>query len=161
MTAAINAHGIQLQRGDGAATEVFATVAEVMEVTPPAVVSEMADVTAHDGAGWREFLPTILAMDEFSCTINYDPTGTTHADIVSDQIAGTLSNMKIIWPDGSSTDWEFAAYVTRFAPTAQPVDGVIQERLQTEIDFIGVGHDFVGVVAHSRNPICLKIISHS
>jgi len=121
MTTAIAGYGIRLQRSPNGSG--YVTVAEVTNVTPPAAEMEFQDASAHDGAGWREYIPTLLDLDEFTITINFVPTGATHTNLMTDLIAGTLLHWKVIYPNAGSTDWDFRAYVKRFAVQGTEVDG--------------------------------------
>ena len=132
MTAAISAYGVALQLGDGEVTEAFTTIAEVTDLPSPAPTLGTTDVTPHDGTGWREFIPTLLEMAEFTITVNYVPTETTHLNtdggLLYELTQKRLSNYKIVFPDTGNTEWEFAAYVTAFTPNG-PVDGGLEAQV--------------------------------
>lgn len=124
-SSAIHAHGTLLKKGDGGSPESFATIAEVTDLNPPALALETNDVTSHDSAQhWREFIGSLLDGGDVSFTINYIPTATTHnatAGLIADLKNRTRRNWQIVFPDGSSTTWSFAALVTAFEPAA-PID---------------------------------------
>lgn len=125
-TNAIAGHGALLQIGDGADPENFTTIAEVRDISGPALGQDTADVTSHDSTGgWEEHIGTILRSGEVTFDVNYIPTDSTHdasAGLINDMENRTLRNFQLVFPDGSSTTWSFAALVTGFEPGA-PVDG--------------------------------------
>ena len=56
-SAAIWAYGSKLQIGDGAVSEAFSDVAEIVELTPPSMSRDEIDVTSHQSSdGYREFI---------------------------------------------------------------------------------------------------------
>lgn len=123
-SAAISSFGTLLKIGDGGGTEVFTTIAEVVDIKPPALTLETEDVTNQSStAGWRERLGSILDAGDVTFTIQYVPTAATHnasTGLIRDMKNRTRRNFKVVFPD--STEWAFAALVTKFAPNA-PVKG--------------------------------------
>ncbi|MET8824793.1 phage tail tube protein [Streptomyces sp. NPDC004610] len=115
--AGLDAFGTQLQRGDGATpSETFTAIANVTDITPPALERETYDVTAHDSAdGWREHTGGLKDGGEVEIEINYDPR--EHDALVDDFNDTTPRNYKIVWP-GSLGSWAFAAVLTNFEPEA-------------------------------------------
>ena len=126
VTAAINAFGTLLKIGDGGGSEVFTTIAEVTNISGPSLSLEMLEVTNHSStAGWKERIGGLLDGGEVSFDLNFIPTNSTHsysAGLVHDMVGRTRRNFKIVFPDGGSTTWTFAAFVNKFAPNA-PVNG--------------------------------------
>jgi len=123
----ISAFGSLLKIGDGGnGGESFTTVAEVTEISGPALSLDTEDGTHHGSTGgWEEVIPTILRSGEVTFTIQYDPTDGTHdatTGLLKDMDDKTLRNFQLVFPDGSSTTWSFSAYVTGFEPS-MPVDG--------------------------------------
>jgi len=125
--AALKAKGTLLQRGDGGGPETFATVAEVTNISGPGLTQEMIDVTSHESADWRDYIPGIADGGELTLDINYIPDLAGHdatAGLLKDfedQISGTLStprNYKIVFTDTSNTEWIFAAWISNFEPSA-------------------------------------------
>lgn len=105
MSGALDSYGVQLQR-------ITTTIAEVANLTPPKIMADSDEVSAHDGAGWKEYIPTLLDLDEFSATLNFDPGLAGHVQLITDLVAKTLLAWKIIFPD--ATAWNFSAYVVGF-----------------------------------------------
>ncbi|HZX38445.1 MAG TPA: phage tail tube protein [Streptomyces sp.] len=115
--AGLDAFGTQLQRGDGATpTETFSPIANVTDITPPALERETLDVTAHDSPeAWREFTGGLKDGGEVELELNYDPR--EHDGLVSDLSDATPRNYKVVWP-GTLGNWAFKAVMTNFEPEA-------------------------------------------
>jgi hypothetical protein len=127
MSNSISAHGTLLQIGDGEVTEAFTTIAEVKAISGPNITQVIKEVTNHSSAGWVERLPILVDGGDVSFEINFIPSDGTHsyaAGLLGDSIARTKRNFKLIFPDGGSTTWAFAAYVSEFSPAA-PSDDVL------------------------------------
>ena len=127
-TGAILGKGIQFQVGAGAGPDVFATVAEVMDISGPGMSRAAIDVTTQDSAGkWREFIKGLKDPGEVTFDIKYVPTAATHKNAAQgllaelDDDSTTLRNFKLIFPDSGSTTWSFSGFVSGFEPSA-PVE---------------------------------------
>ena len=70
-TKAVTSHGTLLKVGDGASPEVFATIAEVKDISGPGTTLSTEDATNHDSGGWREPVPTLLEGGEVTFDLNY------------------------------------------------------------------------------------------
>lgn len=119
------AYGTLLQIGDGAApVEGFVTIAEVLDITGPALGLDTAETTSHDSpGGYEEHVGTILRTGEVSFDVNFLPTDATQgfgAGLVLDMANRTLRNFELVFTDVGATTWAFAALVTGFEP-AEPV----------------------------------------
>lgn len=124
MTNAISSYGIALQIGDGATpTELFTEIAEVLALTPPAITSDTVETTPHSGAGWKQFAPTLFELGEFTARLSYLPANSQQQSIITDMLARTLRNFKIVFPDSGSSEWAFAAYITGFEVSEAPATG--------------------------------------
>lgn len=115
--AGLDAFGTQLQRGDGATpSENFTPIANVTDITPPALERETLDVTAHDSPdAWRQFIGGLKDGGEVSVDVNYDPR--EHDGIIDDFADAAPRNYKIVWP-GTLGEWAFTALLTGFEPEA-------------------------------------------
>src|SRR4051794_34127596 len=126
VSSAVNAFGTLLKIGDGGGAEVFTTIAEVQNISGPALSLEMIEVTNHSStAGWKERIGGLLDGGEVSFDLNFVPTNATQsysAGLIKDMVGRTKRNFKMVFPDGSSTTWTFGAFVSKFAPKA-PVNG--------------------------------------
>lgn len=128
MTEAISSFGTLLKMGDGGATEAFTTIAEVKDISGPALALGTEEVTSHSSpGGWREHVPTLLEAGEVSFDVNFVPANATHdpaTGLIADMVARTKRNFQLVFPDTASTTWEFRAYVTGFEPS-EPVEGAL------------------------------------
>jgi predicted secreted protein len=125
----INAFGTHLQRGDGASTEVFTTLADVTSLSPPKIKRDTLDVTSHDSVdGWQEFVGGLKDPGEVSADVNYQPT--EHDVLVEDFEDAKPRNYKIVFPDG--TIWAFGAILTGFEPDA-PYDDKLAATLTWKV----------------------------
>lgn len=129
MTVAIAGPGFLLQLGAQAGNSgSFTTVAEVKDITGPAVSLDVIDVTNQDSpGGFEEIIPTIRRAGEVDFDTNFNPSNATHN-------ASTgliyLANNKIkrgwrlLLQDEDDSYWAFDAYVIGFQ-TKAPVAGVL------------------------------------
>lgn len=105
-----------LSLGDGGDPEVFAALANVLDITPPGVSRDGIDVTDRDSAGgWGEFIPSsVKDPGEVSFDVNYQPA--VH-DVLLDQFdTQDVSNWLVTWPDGAT--WGFTGFLTGFETDA-------------------------------------------
>lgn len=118
-----SAFGTILNIGDGATpTEGFYPIALVKSISGPGLSLDTEDVTTHDSTNaWEDMIPTILRSGEITLDIVYDPAEGTHdatTGLVYQMESKLLTNYQLIFPDTASTQWDFAAYVTGFEPSA-------------------------------------------
>lgn len=125
MTNAVNAFGTLLKLGDGAAPEVFTTIAEVKDITGPGFEASTNEATNHSSAGAvREWLAGMLDAGEVSFDLNFLPNHATQDEttgLLSEFLSRSVSNYQLIFPNGQIN---FKALVTGFEPSA-PVDDVL------------------------------------
>lgn len=128
-TSAISSHGTLLKIGDGGGSEIFTTIAEVLDITGPSYAWETEDVTSHDSAKWREHVPTIKEGGEVGFELNYY-SATTQDAMRTDFMNGTKRNFQVVFPlPASGTETHaFAAYVTGIEYDA-PVEGVLRQNV--------------------------------
>lgn len=70
--------GVILQRGDGASPEVFATIANVTQISAGGVTVNMIDATHLDSPDfYAEFIPGLKTADEWTATVQWDPSNAT------------------------------------------------------------------------------------
>lgn len=122
MTLGTSAFGTLLQTGDGATSEVFTTIAEVITISGPALSTDTIDMTHHSSPGnYEEFVGGTLRSGEVTFDINYIPTAATHdasTGLLKDYENRTVRNFKLVFPDTGNTTWSFAAVVVGFEPSA-------------------------------------------
>lgn len=112
-------HGIQLQMGDGAATEVFTTVAQVESLTPAGWSQGVEAVPTHDdsaGGGLEKLADALYDAGQVQATILEDLGDSTHDETTglhSKKGQSTSTNFKIVYPNSLGTV-SFAAFVTEY-----------------------------------------------
>jgi hypothetical protein len=125
-SSAISAFGTLLKIGDGGGTEVFTSIAEVGDISGPALKMDTQDVTSHVSPGaFRERVPGLLDAGEVTFSLSFLPTAATQSQstgLIRDLRNRTKRNFQLVFPDAGSTTWSFAAYVTAFSPK-EPVEG--------------------------------------
>jgi predicted secreted protein len=109
--------------GNGATPEVFTTVAEVTNITPPAMSRDTVDATHEESPdGWREFIAGLKDGGEVSLDMNFVPDSADALAFMAEWDAtgsSALKNRQIVFPDGSI--FAFAAILTGYEPDA-PID---------------------------------------
>ncbi len=130
MSDAIASLGTLLKIGDGATpTENYTTIAEVRDISGPALKANTEEVTHHGSTGgWEEHIPTTLSAGEVTFELNFIPTNATQSytsGLVKDYKNKTKRNFQMVFPDAGNTTWQISAYVTGFEPKA-PVKGVLR-----------------------------------
>ncbi|MFD0344007.1 phage tail tube protein [Streptomyces sp. NPDC127117] len=129
--AGINGFGVALKRGDGAATEVFAAIADITNLTGPGLSRTTVDVTSHDSPNaYMEFVGGLKDGGEVSADINYQPA--VHDVLVDDLDDDEPRNYKIVFPDEAKTTWSFKALLTGFEPSA-PYDDKLSASLTLKV----------------------------
>lgn len=122
-TAATIGYGTTLAIGDGATpTEVFTTVAEVTDLSPPSPSRDVVEAT-HYGSpgGYKEFISGLRDPGEASVQTNYTDAGYTALRTLFD--SNVRRNLKISFPNGAKLT--FLALSTSVEQTA-PIAGVRQ-----------------------------------
>jgi len=130
------AHGIQLQRGDGATpTENFVSMAHIGDVVGPALALDTVETT-HHGSTAKEFVPTIEDGGEVTLPINWDPAEATHKNsaggFMYDLKNKVKSNWRIAFPTVGNDYVAFAAYVVGFEPEG-PVAGKLTAKVKLRV----------------------------
>lgn len=116
-------YGTLFKSGNGASPEVFATLAEVTNVTPPGFSRDTHDATHEESPeAWREFIAGLKDGGEISLEMNFIPGGSSSAAMVAElNLNGPQAtiNRQIVFPDGSY--FACAAILTAWEPDA-PID---------------------------------------
>lgn len=118
-------HGLQFQRGDGAESEVFTTVAEVTNLSGPGMSRDTVDVT-HMGTpdAFREFIAGLADPGEITLDVNFLPADSSHGDMLNDFNNRVVRNYRLIWPHTGNPQWQITGVMTGFETTA-PIDDKI------------------------------------
>ena len=129
-TVAVSSHGTLLKIGDGAGSETFTTIGEVMDISGVGISVRNTEVTSHDSSGWAEFISTIREIGEVTFTINFNNVATQgfSGGLYLDALNRTKRNFQIVIPTTSSKTGSFAALVQEFKLDT-PVDGAITASL--------------------------------
>ena len=124
---AFAAYGTLLQMGDGAGTEVFATVAGVKDIAGPGVSRDTAESTSHSSPeGYEEFVATIKRSGEVGFDCNWNPADPTHDETTGMYHlaqADAATNFKLVYPRLLKA-WSFKGIVTKWVTNA-PVAGLL------------------------------------
>lgn len=102
-------------------------IGDIKGISGPGLSSDMIDVTTLDSSNnAREFYPGLFDGGEVTFDVVMNPTNATQQYLhdsckTRPSAAETFS---IEWNDGSSTAWDFTAWVQSFEPQAD-VDGVV------------------------------------
>lgn len=121
-SSAFSGMGTLVKIGDGGSPENFTTIAEVKgDITGPGKTWDEADVTNHSSPNrTEEIIVTIKRLGTVTFDVNFLPTNATHNAVTglqADRDNGTKRNFQLVAPDGSSTTYNFTAYVKEFTPT--------------------------------------------
>lgn len=122
--------GLKLQRGNGAGTEVFTTIAEVTNVSGPNESVEQLDVTSFDSSA-KEYRSALVDSGEVTFEMIFVGENAQQQGLRSDIRAGTVRNFKLILPDraleASCTTCAFAAIVTDLSGPSGGVDAALTQ----------------------------------
>jgi len=84
MASAVSSHGTLLKIGDGGGSEVFTTIAEVLDIIGFEQTLDREEVTNHSSAGRKEWVATLLDGGEVSFECSFYQA-TTQAQLWTDQ----------------------------------------------------------------------------
>ena len=103
-------HGVDLKINTGS----LVTVVHLMDVDFPAQEKFLAEATFHDSSSaYLEYIDTGLRnLTEFTATVAWDDTETTHAQVLTSFAAATAVGMSIADPLGQETI-AFDAHITK------------------------------------------------
>lgn len=125
------AYGSTIQLGDGAGSEAFTSIAEVMELEFLNMKRESIDVTSHSSSdGYREKIPGIRDAGSVAIKANWLPTNATQdgtTGVLECFNDNTNHNWKIIAPSTLVTI-SFSGHVTEF----KAVGGTVEDQGQLE-----------------------------
>lgn len=127
MSNAIETQGVQIQRGNGAASEIFTTIAEITDFDGPGGSASEIDTTSLDSTA-REFLMGLKDEGQFTFNCNLVPSDTAQTGLRTDRDNRTLRNFKVILTDASSTTLTFSAYVMGFS-----ISGAVDDKIGASV----------------------------
>lgn len=105
---------------------VFTTIAQVIDLNgPDAEVQTFPSNTLDQaGAGIGKEPTGFTDGGTISGNLFFDPTAATHQILTDDLTTPAKRNFKVVWSDGSSTEWPFSGITKRFTPSASLTDGL-------------------------------------
>lgn len=116
--------GIQFKRGNGADPQVFTTIGNLVDVTPPTKTRETKDATHHGVANRiRKVIAGLRDLGEATIVLHFDPGGTAEDDLNDDFMSDVPVDYKIVYPNAEEDP--FTAFVTELSP-ATPLDDVMK-----------------------------------
>jgi hypothetical protein len=117
-TQAKTGFGTLLKRGDGAASEAFTSVGELLSIKGPQLSRAMIKATNMGSPnGRKEVIASgILEIGQVDFQVSYVRGDAQHTGILSDIKTGALRNWQIVFPDDPTNPVAFAAYVTKAEP---------------------------------------------
>lgn len=120
--AAYLGHETVLKRGDGASTESFVAIAEIINITPPAMTRDSVETTKHNTTDrYRTFIPGLRDGGTVEVQVQYDPAAAGHADLLADLNDDVLHNYKVTFPTDIGEEWTFSGFITDMSEES-PID---------------------------------------
>ena len=112
-------YGCLFKIGDGAGSEVFATIAEVTSIDGPGLSMDTIEVTHMESPNAaREYIAGLKDGGEISLELNLLPDDTNQTALRTCWMNRTLRNFKVSWTDTTPAVWSFAGFVTSYQPSA-------------------------------------------
>jgi len=125
-TTAQHAYGSQLQRETSPGNGIFATIANVTNIQPSGPKRKFVDTSQLSGGGWDEQTPVLNSGGTVSADIDFNTSDPLHLQLRQDQLSGTKSNYREVYPDTTYT--AFAAFVESL-----PVDAKVSDVLKGKL----------------------------
>ncbi|MEN8819908.1 MAG: phage tail tube protein [Abyssibacter sp.] len=122
-------YGIKFKRGDGAETEVFTELGELIDITPPALATDDIDASHHGSpnAG-KEYIAGMIEPGEIALTIVHVPGDAANTQLNSDQLDRQSRNWQIEYVKGGNTVVDtYYGYVKSNTPTTPLNDRMTSE----------------------------------
>lgn len=122
-SAAVAGIGTALKIDNGSG--VYTTIAEVKDITGPAVTADIQEVTNMDSASFfKEYIPTLKDGGEVTFDCNWTGASATQNQLVTDYGNRTLRNFQIVTTHLSPKTVAFSAYITNLGHTFPVADAV-------------------------------------
>lgn len=135
-TQAVIGYGLVFASGNGASPEVFTTLAEVSDGTPPGWSRDTVDASHEQSPGaHREFIAGLADAGEASIDVNFIPGGAARASLEAEKVltgASAAINRRITFPGGSYVT--FAGILTGVEDST-PID----DKMTTTLTFKASG----------------------
>ena len=123
MSDAISAHGTLVAR-QVAGTGAFTDVAELRDITPPALTRNQIETTNQNDDD-DSYVVGIRRRGDLTFNLGFLPSGAAHgisSGLMKSWEDGQLDGWRVTFPDGGV--WIFSGYITNIAPTAPVDDGL-------------------------------------
>jgi hypothetical protein len=116
----ITARTVTATSGGTDGTEVFTTVAEVVNVALNGRTLELIDATHMESPNThREYLPSLLDSGEVQFDVNFLPGTASQSGLETDRANRTKRNWKLVFPNTTTPNtYSFSGYVTSFDVSA-------------------------------------------
>jgi hypothetical protein len=133
-TKATSTRGIKLQRGDGAGSETFTTIAEVTNIKGPSEKAPQLDATSFDSTA-MEYIAGLVDAGDLTFDVNFVASDVQQQGLRTDMRAGTKRNFKLILADHITTPTTvtFAAIITSAPELAGSVNQVLKGSCSVKI----------------------------
>lgn len=92
-------------------------IAQIVDMDLPGIEAEDIEVSCRGSGGWGEFISGFKMLGESTFDIVYDPDATTHIQLTTLAVAGTVIEWQFTLP-GTTNTIVADAYVKRFKPNA-------------------------------------------
>jgi hypothetical protein len=129
--------GSKFQRGDGGGTEVFTTIAEILNISGPTSTVNMLDATSMDSTAGEIVPEGIVRNGEVTLTMHLIDSDAQQQGLFTDQAAFTKRNFKIVANnhavEGSKSTRSFSGYVQSIGDEF-PFDGKMARNVTIAID---------------------------
>lgn len=130
MTRATSTKNVKLQRGDGATSETFTTIAEVINFKGPSEKAAALDATSFDSAA-MEYIAGLADNGEFTAEVLFVGPDAQQQGLRTDLRNGTKRNFKLILNDQpvggvQPTSVAFTAIVTAAPEIGGGVNQVVK-----------------------------------
>jgi predicted secreted protein len=131
-----SAKGTKLQIGDGAGTEVFTTIAEIVSVSGPEAKTGTIDVTSFDSTVREKISDGLVDGGEVSFEMLFVGSNAQQQALRTDAAAGTKRNFKLLVPDdtldASKSTFAFPALV-KLGPVTGSVGDAVKMNCTLEV----------------------------
>ena len=116
-------YGTMFQSGNGLSPETFTTLAEVTNITPPAMARDSVDVSHEQSPGaWREFIGGLKDGGEVKIELTFVAAGSAATALAAEMdlaVGSETKTRRIVFTDGAY--FEFEGFLTGWEPDA-PID---------------------------------------
>lgn len=117
--------GVQFLRGNGASPEIFTSIGELLEASPPSLSRGTVDGTHHGSPErYQEFISGLRDGGEVSIRIHY--TDAAYTTLLADFNDNDSVNYRVAGPSdagvaGAGDKWTFTGFMTE-VPVEMPLD---------------------------------------